>query len=225
MAAALPQAVEILQHQLAAAGRDQWKALRGAIDLLAPSARISRRRSRGRWRHASIRSALRRPIRSRKTARFSLDSMSLVADDEVQEEIAIGNATRRLREQLGEELFALTQRLAAADGRRVAARRPAQPGLPAHLHARPLRCARRGRCLERRVHRGLHRVRPGDAGRHPRRLPRRQPHARRTRRAARFQARLRRPDAIRHARGAHGARERLRGGPGRPPPQDPPRPP
>ncbi len=116
MAAALPQAAEILQHQLAAAGRDQWKALRGAIDLLAA-------------KRANFEAQVMREVATRfdskrapggdpfaKTARFSLDSMSLVADDEVQEEIAIGNATRRLREQLGEELFAATQRLAAVMG-------------------------------------------------------------------------------------------------------------
>ncbi len=36
-----------------------------------------------------------------------------MAEDQVQEEIALGNATRRLKEQLGDELFALTHRVAS----------------------------------------------------------------------------------------------------------------
>ena len=39
--------------------------------------------------------------------------MSLVADDQVQEEIVLGNTTKRLKESLGDELFALTQRVAS----------------------------------------------------------------------------------------------------------------
>ena len=116
MARALPHVEEILKQQLAAGPREQWKALRGAIDLLGA-------------KHKGFEAQVAREVAARfdarrtpgndpfsKTARFSLDSMSLVADDEVQEEIAVGNATRRLREQLGEELFALTQRLAVLMG-------------------------------------------------------------------------------------------------------------
>ncbi|MGZ5081405.1 MAG: DUF1631 family protein, partial [Usitatibacter sp.] len=39
-----------------------------------------------------------------------------VADHQVQEEIALGNAAKRLKDQLGDELFALTQRMAAVMG-------------------------------------------------------------------------------------------------------------
>src|SRR5262249_12459042 len=52
-----------------------------------------------------------------QTARFSLESLSLVADDDMQEEIALGNATRRLKDQSDEELFALSHRLANVLGR------------------------------------------------------------------------------------------------------------
>jgi hypothetical protein len=116
MARVLPAAVDILQHQLAVASREQWKAVRGAIDLLAVkkpafAAQVAKSVAA---RFEAKRDPGSDPLG--KTARFSLDSLSLVADDEVQEEIAIGNATRRLREQLGEELFALTHRLAALMG-------------------------------------------------------------------------------------------------------------
>jgi len=113
MARVLPAAVDILQHQLAVAGREQWKAVRGAIDLLDAkrptfAAQVAKAVAA---RFEAKRDPANDPFG--KTARFSFDSLSLVDDDEVQEEIAIGNATRRLREQLGEEVFALTQRLAA----------------------------------------------------------------------------------------------------------------
>jgi hypothetical protein len=116
MARVLPAAVDILQHQLAAAGREQWKALRGALDLLGAKrptfgAQVAKAVAA---RFDAKRDPANDPLG--KTARISLDSLSLVADDEVQEEITIGNATRRLREQLGEELFALTQRLAVLMG-------------------------------------------------------------------------------------------------------------
>ena len=110
----IPQAVELLEQQLAATQqREQWKPLRGAVAML----------SAGR---ATLAADIAREVAKRfdarlapgddvfgKTARFSLDKLSLVADDEVREEIAIGNAAKRLHEQLGEELFTLTQRLAS----------------------------------------------------------------------------------------------------------------
>ena len=110
----LPHTLELLDQQLAAAPqREQWKALRSAMDLLTTArptlaARIAKE-------VAARFDAKLDPQDSAfgKTARFSLDTLSLVADEQVREEIAIGNATKRLRDQLGEELFALTQRLAS----------------------------------------------------------------------------------------------------------------
>jgi len=114
MAERAPQAVELLEQQESAAqDREQWKPLRAGIALLKGAG-------------AALRESIAREVAKRfdaklapgddafgKTARFSLDTLSLVADDEVREEIAIGNAAKRLRDQLGEELFTLTQRLAA----------------------------------------------------------------------------------------------------------------
>ncbi|HXZ47916.1 MAG TPA: DUF1631 family protein [Usitatibacter sp.] len=108
----LPQVIELLDHQMAATTKhEQWKPLRAGLDLLAAG-------------KATLASRIAKEVAQRfdaklqpgdtvfgKTARFSLDSLSLVADDQVREEIAIGNAAKRLRDQLGEELFALTQRL------------------------------------------------------------------------------------------------------------------
>ncbi|HXF79835.1 MAG TPA: DUF1631 family protein [Usitatibacter sp.] len=114
LAARVPQVVDVLEQQLALSDdRGQWKSLRGAVDLLKAlrptlAARITRE-------VAAKFDARVQPGGSAfgKTARFSLDSLSLVADDQVQQEIALGNATRRLKEQLGDELFALTHRVAA----------------------------------------------------------------------------------------------------------------
>ncbi len=117
MAAHVPQAVELLEQQLAAASqREQWKPLRAAIELLGGM-------------RGTLAGRLAKEVAERfdaklkpgddvfgKTARFSLDSLALVADDQVSEEIAIGNSAKRLREHLGEELFALTQRLGALTG-------------------------------------------------------------------------------------------------------------
>jgi hypothetical protein len=117
IAAHLPQAIELLEQQLAAASqREQWKQLRAAIELLGGM-------------RGTLAARLSKEVAERfdaklkpgddvfgKTARFSLDSLALVADDQVSEEIAIGNCAKRLREQLGEELFALTQRLGALMG-------------------------------------------------------------------------------------------------------------
>ncbi len=114
LAQRVPQVVDLLEQQLAAAPeREQWKSLRGAIALLGAA-------------RATLAPPIAREVAKRfeaklqtgddvfgKTSRFSLDTLSLVADDEVREEIAIGNAAKRLRDQLGEELFTLTQRLAS----------------------------------------------------------------------------------------------------------------
>jgi len=110
----VPQVVEVLEQQLAGTRqREQSAPLRGAIAMLNAA-------------RATLAPVVAREVARRydaklvpgedvfgKTARFSLDTLSLVADDQVAEEIAIGNATKRLRDQLGEELFTLTQRLAS----------------------------------------------------------------------------------------------------------------
>ena len=51
-----------------------------------------------------------------KTARFTASALSLVSEDEVQEEIAVGNTTRRLREATGDQFYAINNRLAVVMG-------------------------------------------------------------------------------------------------------------
>ncbi len=112
--ARVPQVVEILEQQLALAeDRSRWKPLKGAVELLKglrPTLgdRVAKE-------VCARFDAKVDPDRDEfgKTARFSLDSLSLVGDEQVQEEIALGNTTKRLKEQLGDELFALTRRVAA----------------------------------------------------------------------------------------------------------------
>ena len=113
MGARVPQVVDLLEQQLAfTEDRAKWKPLKGAIELL-------------KGLQATLGKRVAKEVASRfdakvdpdstsfgKTARFTLDSLSLVGDDQVQEEIALGNATKRLKDQLGDELFALTQRVA-----------------------------------------------------------------------------------------------------------------
>lgn len=109
---------EILQHQLDHTElREKWRPLRTAIEAVGIAA-------------DGFRGDLERAIGARfdaklfpetrdfsQTMSISLDSLSLVPDDEVQEEIAIGNAARRLREATGEEAFVLNARLATLLGR------------------------------------------------------------------------------------------------------------
>lgn len=117
VAARLPQVLELVEQQLATTPeRDKWKPLKGAIQLLegirpgfAPRV----------VKEVSTRfDAKLNPSDDAfgKTARFSLESLALVDDSQVQEEIVLGNTTKRLRDQLGDELFALTQRLASVMG-------------------------------------------------------------------------------------------------------------
>ncbi len=51
------------------------------------------------------------PVAAIKTMRFSLDSMTLVDDEQMQEDIALGHCTKRLKEQADYELFALKKRI------------------------------------------------------------------------------------------------------------------
>lgn len=113
MGARVPQVVDLLEQQLLLTeDRAKWKPLKGAIDLL-------------RGLQPTLGKRIAKEVGARfdakvdpgqgfsKTTRFTLDSLSLVADDQVQEEIALGNTTKRLKESLGDELFALTQRVAS----------------------------------------------------------------------------------------------------------------
>jgi hypothetical protein len=118
MGAQVPQVVDMLEQQLALTeDRARWKPLKGAVELL-------------KGLRPTLGTRVTKEVAARfdakvdpdqdgfgKTARFSLDSLSLVADEQVQEEIALGNTTKRLKEQLGDELFALTRRVATVMNR------------------------------------------------------------------------------------------------------------
>ncbi|HEY2628961.1 MAG TPA: DUF1631 family protein, partial [Usitatibacter sp.] len=113
MAARVPQVVDLLEQQLALTeDRAKWKPLKGAIDLLQGLRPTLAKRI---TKEVSTRfDAKVDPNEGfSKTQRFSLDSLSLVGDDQVQEEIVLGNTTKRLKESLGDELFALTNRVAS----------------------------------------------------------------------------------------------------------------
>ncbi len=116
--ARLPEVIELLEQQLAlTTERSKWKPLRGALELLKgarPTLPSQVAKEVAERFDAKV-----RPGESAfgATTAFSVDSLSLVADDEVQKGIALGNATKRLKDQLGDELFVLTQRLAAVMGR------------------------------------------------------------------------------------------------------------
>ncbi len=113
-----PAVRELLEHQLdSTQDREKWRPLRNAIEAVGTIA-------------PELRARLEAAIRTRFTAKLSpgagespsatgisLDTLSLVSEDEVQEEIAIGNAARRLREASGEAFYALNVRLAAVLGR------------------------------------------------------------------------------------------------------------
>jgi hypothetical protein len=113
----LPAVIEVLEHQLATnANREKWRPVHDAAEVV-------------RALKPHLRERLAEAVRVRidakltpgaddfsKTARFSAATLSLVSEEEVQEEIAIGNTTRRLREAAGDEFFALNTRLAAVLG-------------------------------------------------------------------------------------------------------------
>ena len=66
-----------------------------------------------------------------KAPRLTLESLTLVRDDQMQEEIAIGNCVKRLRDQSDHELYALTQRMSMLLGRERLADsvNPVYPGI------------------------------------------------------------------------------------------------
>ncbi|MCW5590865.1 MAG: DUF1631 family protein [Burkholderiales bacterium] len=109
--------LEVLEHQLAqSANRDKWAQLHAALDTL---------RAIGPHLREKLADAIRKRIDARlspgsdefsKTARFTASALSLVSEDEVQEEIAVGNTTRRLREATGDQFYAINNRLAVVMG-------------------------------------------------------------------------------------------------------------
>jgi hypothetical protein len=122
--------METLEHRLGASGnREKWQPLHDALSTL---------RVLGPHLRGKLDAAVRRRIDAKlapggdefsKTARFSAASLSLVSEEEVQEEIVVGNTTRRLREAVGDEFYAINLRLAAAMGLAELAdeRSPAHP--------------------------------------------------------------------------------------------------
>ncbi|MCL4689021.1 MAG: DUF1631 family protein [Burkholderiales bacterium] len=117
VAGELAAVTELLEHQLQATeDRDKWRPLRQAIDAVRDLGHTLRGRL-----DAHVRERIDAKLTPGKdafsqTARFSLESLTLVSEDEVQEEIAIGNAARRLREATTDAFFTLNARLAAAVG-------------------------------------------------------------------------------------------------------------
>lgn len=109
---------EILEHQLKLTeDREKWRPLRQAIEDLRDLAPVLRDRLDATVRARYDARLSPETDKFSRTTRFSLDTLSLVSEEEVQEEIAIGNAARRLREVTGDEFFALNARLAAVLGR------------------------------------------------------------------------------------------------------------
>ena len=112
MAARVPQVVELLEQQLMLTeDRAKWKPLKGAVELLHDLQPTLAKRIA---KEVALRFDAKVDPNAgfSKTQRFTLDSLALVGDDQVQEEIVLGNTTKRLKESLGDELFALTQRVA-----------------------------------------------------------------------------------------------------------------
>jgi hypothetical protein len=117
-ASALPAVCQLLDEQASASSdRDEQKLLRDAAGLLRES-------------KAGLAKNLAHEVRERfdaklkpaddqfsKTAKFSIDSLTLVDDFQMEEEIVLGHCTKALQEQSDQELFALTQRVRALAGR------------------------------------------------------------------------------------------------------------
>src|SRR5450631_3798840 len=113
MGAQVPQVLDMLEQQLALAeDRSRWKPLKGAVELLKGlrptlGPRVTKE-------VAARFDAKVDPDQNAfgKTARFSMHSLSLLADDQIHDVIAHRTTTKRLKEQVGDELFALTRRVA-----------------------------------------------------------------------------------------------------------------
>jgi hypothetical protein len=117
-AAALPAVCQLLDEQASTnTDRDEQKLLRDAAGLLrdGKAALVKRLAQEVRERF----DAKLRPAEDKfsKTATFSIDSLTLVDDFQMEEEIVLGRCTKGLKEHSDQELFALTQRLSALTGR------------------------------------------------------------------------------------------------------------
>jgi len=114
----VPAVLDILEQQLKKTEeRAKWRPLREGIALLEENkARLAERvafHTRERF-DAKLNPG---DDKFSRTAHISLDSLSLVADDDIQEEIELGHITKRLGEQSGDDLFALTSRVASLLGK------------------------------------------------------------------------------------------------------------
>ena len=117
IAADQPAVVEVLEHQLGqSANRDRWQPLHDALETLRALKPHLRDKLDAAVRKRIDAKLSPEPDLFSKTAHFSASSLSLVSDNEVQEEIVVGNTTRRLREATGDELYALNNRLAVVTG-------------------------------------------------------------------------------------------------------------
>jgi hypothetical protein len=106
--------VAMLEEQVAATpDREKWRPLREAIELLRTVLPGFEGRLR---RHVTERFEAKLAPAGDEFSKTAMFSLALVAEDDMQEEIVIGNATRRLRDALAEELFHLTERLVEAIG-------------------------------------------------------------------------------------------------------------
>jgi hypothetical protein len=113
----LAAADEILDHQLAATSdREKWRPLRLAREVLRDLGHGLTLRLDARIKARFDAKLAPEEDTFSQTARFTLDSLSLVSESEVQEEIAVGNAARRMREATGDEFFAANARLAEVLG-------------------------------------------------------------------------------------------------------------
>lgn len=123
---------EVIEHQLAqSANRDRWAQLHAALDTLRAMAPHVRGKLDAAIRRRIDAKLSPEPDEFSKTARFTASALSLVSEEEVQEEIAVGNTTRRLREATGDQFYALNNRLAVVMGLPALAdeRSPAHPRL------------------------------------------------------------------------------------------------
>lgn len=129
--------LEVLEEQVAATrDREKWRPSREAIELLRTVLPGFEGRLRRHVAEQFDRELAPAGEELPKSATLSLAPLALVAEDDMQEQIVVGNATRRLRDALATDLFHLSERLAEAVGRGPLPenRNPAYP----HLFVRAL---------------------------------------------------------------------------------------
>ncbi len=118
IAAVAPLVCEILEDQYArSADPEERKIVRRAIDLLSGGAlKLSCEIARNVRRHFDTKLAP-PPDSLTRTGRFNPDSLTLMEEKHLQEEIELNACVTRLKEQSDAELFALTERLRTLLGR------------------------------------------------------------------------------------------------------------